>query len=422
MFHYKNPVDNPMIFDCAKAFHHSTGLPCTVSSQTGEILLELGYGCNSCNICEILGRNKSDCSDFHRLATQDAHNRFGGKYVYTGYSGLTYFVSPIIDDTVSRAKITVGPFLMVEPSDYEELDLRGRLGLGDEDTHKILQKLTKIQEIDPKKVQHLSTLLFMAVSFLNSATDFHKQIEDQEMADLSSQVFTYITDYKHSNGETGYPFDVENKLLESVSIADKKAVQGYLNELLGYILFSSGGDLLVAKSRVYELLILISRAAIKSGADQNKCLLLTHNYIQVIPQLDTMDALCLWLSKITNKFIDNVFTYLDVNNLNVIPQAVRYIHTNYSEKITLESVAATVYLSPTYFSKMFKEELHTPFTTYINQVRVEQSKSLLRKGDAKLSEVALAVGFEDQSYFTKVFKKITGQSPLQYRKRHMTSQ
>ncbi len=413
---------NPLIFDCAKAFHHSTGLPCTVSTQTGEILLELGYGCNSCNICEILGRSKLDCSEFHRLATNDAHYRFGGKYVYTGYSGLTYFVSPIIDDAVSCAKITVGPFLMVEQSDYVEMDLRGRLDLDDDSTHKILQKLGKVPEVDPKKVQHLSTLLFMAVSFLNSATDFHKQIEDQEMADMTGQVFSYITDYKHNHANAGYPFDVENKLLESVAVADKGAVQGYLNELLGYILFSSGGDLLVAKSRVYELLILISRAAIRSGADQNKCLLLTHNYIQVIPQLGTMDELCIWLSKITNNFLDNVFSYLDVNSLNVIPQAVRYIHTNYSEKITLESVAATVYLSPTYFSRMFKDEMHTSFTTYINEVRVEQSKKLLRKGDSKLSDVANLVGFEDQSYFTKVFKKITGQSPLQYRKGHTSSQ
>ncbi|MFI3227161.1 MAG: AraC family transcriptional regulator [Clostridia bacterium] len=163
------------------------------------------------------------------------------------------------------------------------------------------------------------------------------------------------------------------------------------------------------------MLILISRAAIKSGADQNKCLMLTHNYIQVIPKLDTMDELCIWLSKITNKFIDNVFSYL-----NVIPKAVQYIHNNYTEKITLESVAATVYLSPTYFSKIFKDEMHTSFTTFINEVRVEQSKKLLRKSEIKLSEVANIVGFEDQSYFTKVFKKITGISPLQYRKTHLS--
>lgn len=105
----------------------------------------------------------------------------------------------------------------------------------------------------------------------------------------------------------------------------------------------------------------------------------------------------------------------------MIPRAVHYIYTNYSEKITLESVAAMVYLSPTYFSKLFKEEMHTSFITFINQVRVDQSKQLLRKGDMKLSEVATTVGFEDQSYFTKVFKKITGTSPLQYRKTHVSS-
>lgn len=412
--------NNDLIIECAKAFHHSTSLPCTVSTQDGEILIELGYGCNSCNICEILGRTKADCVNFHQTSTNDAHYRFGGKYVYTGISGFTYFVSPIIDDTVSRAKITIGPFLMVDASDFIEIDLKSRLNLDDATISKIETKLQKIPVITPKNVQYLSTLLFMAVSFVNNKTDFHKQISEQEMTDTKGQVFEYITDYKYKENANEYPFEIENAMLESIGIGDKKSVSKHLNEILGFIFFSSGGDLLIAKSRVYELLILISRTAIKNGADPNKCLMLTHNYIQIIPKLDTLDELCIWLSKITNKFIDNVFSYLNVNNVNIIQKAVQYIHNNYSEKITLESVASMVYLSPTYFSKMFKDEMHTSFTTYINEVRVEQSKKLLRKSEIKLSDIAIAVGFEDQSYFTKVFKKITHISPLQYRKTHVS--
>ena len=74
-----------------------------------------------------------------------------------------------------------------------------------------------------------------------------------------------------------------------------------------------------------------------------------------------------------------------------------------------------VYLSPAYFSRVFKKEMGVTFNSFLNEVRIEKSKSLLRNNDLKMVDIALMVGFESQSYFTKVFKKITGISPLQYR-------
>ena len=78
-------------------------------------------------------------------------------------------------------------------------------------------------------------------------------------------------------------------------------------------------------------------------------------------------------------------------------------------------MARLVYLSPAYFSRVFKQEVGESFTGYLNRVRIDHSRSLLRRKELRLVDIALMVGFEDQSYFTKVFKKITGLSPLQYR-------
>ena len=78
-------------------------------------------------------------------------------------------------------------------------------------------------------------------------------------------------------------------------------------------------------------------------------------------------------------------------------------------------MARRVYLSPAYFSRVFKQEMGESFTAYLNRVRIEHSCALLRQKQLRLVDIALMVGFEDQSYFTKVFKKITGISPLCYR-------
>jgi two-component system, response regulator YesN len=72
-------------------------------------------------------------------------------------------------------------------------------------------------------------------------------------------------------------------------------------------------------------------------------------------------------------------------------------------------------LSPTYFSKIWNEEMKCRFTAYLNRLRVERGKVLLRTTDTTLIDIAGMLGYDDQSYFTKVFKKVVGQSPGRYR-------
>ena len=83
--------------------------------------------------------------------------------------------------------------------------------------------------------------------------------------------------------------------------------------------------------------------------------------------------------------------------------------------ITLDSVAKYVYLNTSYFSTLFKKEIGTGFADYLNRVRIEQSKQLLKNRNNSILDVALAVGFEDQSYYSKVFKKFTGITPKMYK-------
>ena len=81
----------------------------------------------------------------------------------------------------------------------------------------------------------------------------------------------------------------------------------------------------------------------------------------------------------------------------------------------MDDISSYVYLSKSYLSKIFKDEMKCTITNYINSVRVEKSKQLLADSSLSLADIAYFVGFEDQSYYTKVFKKITGVSPGKYK-------
>lgn len=78
-------------------------------------------------------------------------------------------------------------------------------------------------------------------------------------------------------------------------------------------------------------------------------------------------------------------------------------------------MAAQVYLSATYFSRVFKNEMKTSFVSYLTSVRIEKSRLLLSDRSIPLVVVANLAGFDDQSYFNRVFKRCTGVSPGKYR-------
>ena len=74
-----------------------------------------------------------------------------------------------------------------------------------------------------------------------------------------------------------------------------------------------------------------------------------------------------------------------------------------------------VYLSPSYLSRIFKKETGYTINEYLIQVRIEKAKRLLHRKDLRVTDVADAVGFDDQSYFTKVFRRMVGTTPLKYK-------
>ncbi|HZI33697.1 MAG TPA: helix-turn-helix domain-containing protein [Candidatus Binatia bacterium] len=99
----------------------------------------------------------------------------------------------------------------------------------------------------------------------------------------------------------------------------------------------------------------------------------------------------------------------------VITKARAYIQEHQTEEISLGQVAKAVNMSSYYFCKMFKKVTGINFTDYVARVRIEKSKNLLLNPNLRVSEIAFEVGFQSLTHFNRVFKKILGQSPTEYR-------
>ncbi|WNQ12739.1 response regulator [Paenibacillus aurantius] len=100
---------------------------------------------------------------------------------------------------------------------------------------------------------------------------------------------------------------------------------------------------------------------------------------------------------------------------SVIRDVLKYIHQHYDADITIAAIAGHVYLTPTYLCLLFKKDRGVSINDYITSYRIEKAKALLRERGLKLYEIARMVGYQDANYFSKVFRKLTGVNPSEYR-------
>ncbi len=98
-----------------------------------------------------------------------------------------------------------------------------------------------------------------------------------------------------------------------------------------------------------------------------------------------------------------------------VADCIDYIYDNLHKRITIDMLSDHVQLNPSYLSRLFKKEVGTPISTYIQSKKIETAKNMLIYSEHSLSEIASTLAFPSQSYFTEIFKKHTGVTPTEYK-------
>lgn len=414
-----NEFDFNIIKQGADAYSSSVGLCCVVIDVSGNMVYDAcGKGrCAFCTKIQGLIDFPQSCQNVHLYGSYQAE-KFGGKYIYSCPIGLIHWASPIIYNGTLKGAILGGPVLVMEPEEYLLEDILKEYLIDKSKILEVREYFKEIPIVSPKIVNDLSELLF-CVS-LNSLEETHSTYqEDKEQQEQQLEITKYINHISTMGGsynETkSYPIEKEKELLSLISQGNKAGSQKILNEILGYIYFSTDGKFEIIKARILELIVLLSRAALEGGADVEQIFGLNYKYLSQIHNFKTVDELSFWLSEIMARFTDCVFNLVDVKHIDIIYKAIDYIKRNYMKKITLDEVASHVFLSTSYFSVLFNTEMKCNFNTYVNKIRIDVSKKLLLDDTISLTDVAKYVGYEDQSYFTKVFRNQVGISPGRYR-------
>lgn len=117
----------------------------------------------------------------------------------------------------------------------------------------------------------------------------------------------------------------------------------------------------------------------------------------------------------------DVRSYLATLGSGVVADALKYMEAHYNETMSMDDVAKFVNVSYHYFSKLFKQQTGMSFTDYLTDIRIEKSKEMLLKTQRSVKDISLEIGYNDPNYYSKIFKKLTGLTPSEFREMRQLS-
>lgn len=393
-------------------YHYATGIGTAILDEEGN---ELTCFNNSCGYCTLFREKTGDycpCLSSHRdsglLATE-----LGDCYIFACPAGLYHFSVAVTSGGTYMGSVLAGPILLNYPdiSDVDEVLQKYNISLNDRPA--FFTAMSGIPVVESQRARYLGKLLFFLVYNLLAETDWAAR--RQETLRQQAKIGEYLGLISDDTDLTATQYKQENELISYVLDGNVAESQRLLNEVIGNIFFSSGNNLEIIKIRTIELMGLLSRSVIRAGVSVSEAYDMVNEY-----QLNSLNAtdlteLSYTLLDVLRKFIDMVFYNAKTSNSALINKAFIYIGRNYKNRITLEEIAAHVALSPSYFSSLFKEETGMNYSAYVTNLRVGKAKKLLKETSMALIDVALELGFDNQQYFSHVFKKSTDMTPRQYR-------
>ncbi len=402
----------------ADAFHNACGVPCQLCDGDGKVLSgqeDGGRFCTECRTaCRRLGQEPA-CEKVHLYGALQAE-RFGGQYIYFCPCGLTWFASPILTGGRLNGALVGGPVLIMDEDDFFahgpfQRDTAEPLVIA-----AVRADLSVVSRMAPSRVSSLARLLYASALSLGDGGErlqANRRLEAQQ-GEISDYISTLKRRQRTAGQAEGYPVEKERELVRAISQGDQATAMALLNEILGHLMFA-GSDLPTLRARVTELLVVLSRAAISGGADAEQIFGLNYFYLKELDNQSNFVSLCKWLTDILRRFTSLVFEVSAIKHRDIIYKAAAFIREHYRDRITLEDTAEFVGYSPSYFSRVFKADMGESFNGYLNSLRIERSKTLLLQDGATVLSVSQEVGFDDPSYFSRVFRRVTGMSPGKFR-------
>ena len=390
------------------------------------------------------------CGKTHRAALAESR-RTEGVYVYSCAAGFVFWTSPLYRNGRYVGALTAGQVILSESSLVRlagnNMVLEKLRDLCNEEN--TVQKFSAIIENIPKKnhdeIKALAEMLGVCAEEISERKEEPCQMirrkawQNMTAKNAIEPLKTVFKKGRPSDleytqeGKSGTDglrrgfLEKERMLIAAFRRGDNETGSRILKELMGQILAAMPGNMEVVRFRAIELVVLLSRAAISDtdGGDAggevrplaagDALLEINNRYFTRMLEAKSAEEIIEILHLSAERMASKIFSFQGMRHASALRKAERYIWENYTRKLSLKEIAKASGLSAPYFSTIFKEEMGENLSSYLNRLRVARTVTLLTETGKSLNEIAKLCGFEDQSWFSKIFKSFTGMSPGKFR-------
>jgi two-component system, response regulator YesN len=230
---------------------------------------------------------------------------------------------------------------------------------------------------------------------------------------LSGQSIMHFEDIIPSNNVLDtYPMHKETSFANRMLTGNINGAKEVFKDIYMWMMNNYREDLDKIKSKLIDLLFVIERTLpYKINIFSN----LKQSYILSILKIYSKEELEVQFINIITELAVEIQEQIRSEIDGIIPNVLKYLNSNYFENITLDDAAKSVNLSYHYFSKVFKDEVGKNFVDYLTDLRIEKSMNFLENNRLSIKEVCHKIGYNDPNYYCKIFKKVTGMTPTEYR-------
>ncbi|MFZ5352022.1 MAG: helix-turn-helix transcriptional regulator [Bacillota bacterium] len=394
------------INETAGIFYQSTLVPVMFIDRNADVILNHGMKASFLTIDK-----KSAAEVFEKYDISCSKTR-GSVYEVSIVSGMNFYILFLPCNSPDYI-LAAGPILLSKVNEELLKEIMQHGGITLQNTTELRKQLENLPLIQHPRSYYIANLLRKL--FLGELENQHPEsLENASMFKLLPNA-QYDESGRYSILQS---YELEQQFLSYVRMGNTEEVKKQFKAFSTHPFpnLCTSDELRSMKNHAIVFCTLVTRAAIEGGVEAEYAMQLSDSVIQNIEKLYRIDRLYEYMQSVIVQFTESVIQLGAAAHSGIIKRAVKYVHGNISGTVTAEAAAAHVNMSPGYFGALFKKETGMSFNSYVNKSRVEKARYMIKNTELSLLDIAISCGFEDQSYFTKVFKKWTGMLPKEFRR------
>lgn len=301
-------------------------------------------------------------------------------------------------------------------------DIYGILNGTDEEMHKVYRRLKKVK-LDIVRLQDVFEEVQVYIGLGKIKDSMQKILESFEEARQAVRGrFYYGEDFllrdigsEECGEEVKKIIDnsFKKRFLSYIEIIDQGSIEDELRDLQIKLLKNPLKDGRLVEEVYKEVLTLFYFGT------HNYNIAIPGQYLELLVQFELFGTIPEVISHLKQYIVSSLVHWMEEKKYvesRPIRIAKQYIGENYYQALTLEMVSKNIGFNPTYFSVMFKKETGMNFSDYLKKIRIDNAKGMLLDTEQQVEDISYAVGYSDTKYFSRLFKKLTGVTPTEFRK------